>query len=310
MSLDERGILAGTDKSSLANDYLRHYERIFAPWQQRKFALLEIGIAQGGSLGLWRDYFPKATIVGVDINPTCKRFEEPRIRVEIGSQDDPEFLLRLCNGMQPGIIIDDGSHRADHIKFTFERLFPHLLPGGLYVIEDLYLHFGDSAKTYRGNAVNSVPEMISNLSVRLMSGRSGAEESGFEAYLSRTVDRIEIVGRSVVIGKKEPERTIDWQAMFKLVEESGSHENWHHLSTLVMSRQGPRERGVEASRRAVAADPKNHAYRIRLASLLHQAGDLEGAIGEAEEALRLGNLPEGHPLHAFLKDLKSARSGT
>src|SRR4051812_6007167 len=89
--LDERGILAGTDKSSLANDYLRHYERIFAPWRERTFTLLEIGIAQGASLRLWRDYFPHADIVAIDINPKCKEYERERVRIEIGSQDDPEF---------------------------------------------------------------------------------------------------------------------------------------------------------------------------------------------------------------------------
>ena len=54
--------------------------------------MLEIGVAGGGSLELWQRYFgPKARIVGMDINPDCKRFEKPGIQVVIGNQADPAY---------------------------------------------------------------------------------------------------------------------------------------------------------------------------------------------------------------------------
>ncbi|MFE3638938.1 class I SAM-dependent methyltransferase [Streptomyces sp. NPDC059168] len=34
------------------------------------------------------------------------------------------------------IVIDDGSHLNEHVLTSFEALFPHLRPGGLYVVED------------------------------------------------------------------------------------------------------------------------------------------------------------------------------
>jgi cephalosporin hydroxylase len=142
MTLDELGILHGTDKTSLSNDYLRHYEEIFAPFRDRAITLCEIGVAQGASLKVWGEYFPKAQILGIDNNPQCKQYEEQRIRIAIGSQDDPEFLAGVFRDTVPDIIIDDGSHRADHLQFTFDRLFPVLAAGGLYVIEDLWLHAG------------------------------------------------------------------------------------------------------------------------------------------------------------------------
>jgi hypothetical protein len=309
--LSARGILAGTDKSSIANDYLRHYERIFAPWREQTFTLLEIGVAQGASLILWRDYFANAEIVGVDIDPQCKRFEGPRIRIEIGSQDDPEFLLRLCRGAYPAIIIDDGSHHADHIIFTFERLFPHLLAGGLYVIEDLYLHFGDTARNYRGAAPVSVPDTVTGLIDRLMSGGIGADDNAvFTGYLGRTIDRVEIVRHAAVIGKKKPQPAPDLETMFRLVERSPAPDNWHHLSTWIMSGNGPLERAVEAIRRAVAANPRNAAYRSRLAGLLHRTGKLDEALAEAEEAVRLANPPPGDPARSFLEELRRSKGTT
>ena len=309
--LNARGIVAGTDKSALANDYLRHYERILAPWRERPFTLLEIGVAQGASLLLWRDYFPNAEIVGVDINPQCKRFERPRIRIEIGSQDDPEFLLTLCAGTRPAIIIDDGSHRADHILFTFERLFPHLLPGGLYVIEDLYLHFGNAARDYRGTAATTVPDTIAGLVNRLLSGSIDPEEdSGFAGYLAHTVDRLEIIRHAFAIGKKELQPAPDLEAMFTLVDQSPDPDSWHHLSTWIMSGNGPLERAADAIRRAVAANPKNAAYRSRLAGLLHRTGKIDEAIAEAEEAVRLADPPPGDPARAFLEELRRAKGVT
>ena len=134
MTLDELGISHGTDKTSLANDYLRLYEEIFAPFRNRPFTLWEIGVANGASLKVWGEYFPKAQILGIDNNPQSKQYEGPRVRVAIGSQEDPEFLAGLAREPAPDIIIDDGSHQADHMQLTFERLFPVLAAGGLYVI--------------------------------------------------------------------------------------------------------------------------------------------------------------------------------
>src|SRR5688572_2278160 len=65
--------------------YFEIYERHFARFRDRDVTLLEIGVSGGGSLELWRGYFgSKARIVGLDINPDCKRFESPGTRVVIG----------------------------------------------------------------------------------------------------------------------------------------------------------------------------------------------------------------------------------
>ena len=54
---------------------------------------LEIGVAEGGSLKMWRRYFgPRAVLCGIDINPACARFDGEHGRVRIGSQTDPEFI--------------------------------------------------------------------------------------------------------------------------------------------------------------------------------------------------------------------------
>ena len=44
------------------------------------------------------------------------------------------------------MIVDDGSHAVNHIWATLNALWPVLKPGGVYVVEDLVLHWSESHK--------------------------------------------------------------------------------------------------------------------------------------------------------------------
>ena len=88
---------------------------------------------------MWKAYFRRGNIFGIDIDPECKRYEEDRIQIEIGSQDDGGFQ-KTCFGRDTkfDIIIDDGSHINRMTLASFELLFDsRLKKGGIYVIEDL-----------------------------------------------------------------------------------------------------------------------------------------------------------------------------
>jgi hypothetical protein len=123
--------------------YTPHYQRHLEHLRGERFTLLEIGIGgyarekQGGrSLRMWKHFFPRAQVVGLDIED--KSFvEAPRIKAYQGSQVDPEVLERIVaeNG-RPQVVIDDGSHRPEHIRETFRLLFPLLADDGIYAIED------------------------------------------------------------------------------------------------------------------------------------------------------------------------------
>jgi SAM-dependent methyltransferase len=156
-SLDEIACRLGTDKSTLTrlpspsdgfpsrptqgHGYTIFYEYYFKNYRLEKIRLLEIGVLDGRSLATWREYFPHAEIFGLDIDPACKRFEDDRTKIVIGSQADKETLASVRRAVPGGfdIIIDDGSHYTKHIIASFEGLFEHLRPGGVYVIEDLHV---------------------------------------------------------------------------------------------------------------------------------------------------------------------------
>jgi len=125
--------------------YFPAYERHFGSWVGRQFFMLEIGVSKGGSLKMWQRYFgPFATIVGIDIDPDCRRFEAPGIQVRIGDQSDTAFLASLVEEFGvPGIVLDDGSHHMAHVQATFDYLYPQLLNDGVYMVEDLHTAFLD-----------------------------------------------------------------------------------------------------------------------------------------------------------------------
>ena len=133
----------GTDKWG-DHWYAQHYQTFFAPLRRRRLRLLEIGVGGyadprrgGASLRMWKAYFPKARIVGIDISDKSPH-DEARIRTVVGSQDDEAFLTRLSAQEGPfDIVIDDGSHLNRHVIRSFEILFPLLAENGFYVVEDL-----------------------------------------------------------------------------------------------------------------------------------------------------------------------------
>jgi hypothetical protein len=124
--------------------YLDLYHRLLGPWQGRSdITFLEIGIFEGGSIGMWKGFFgPGAKLVFADIDPACRRFDEPGIEIEIGDQADPGFLKALGAAHGPfDLIIDDGGHMMHQQKASFSHLWPHLKDGGLYVVEDSHTSY-------------------------------------------------------------------------------------------------------------------------------------------------------------------------
>ncbi|HEX6346575.1 class I SAM-dependent methyltransferase [Umezawaea sp.] len=124
--------------------YADHYDRHFAPLKDKRVTVLEIGIggyddpaAGGASLRMWRHYFRRGEVHGLDHFPK-PGLREPRLHTHQGDQSDVEFLSGLADLTGPlDVVIDDGSHLSQDVITSFRALFPRLRPGGLYVVEDL-----------------------------------------------------------------------------------------------------------------------------------------------------------------------------
>jgi SAM-dependent methyltransferase len=119
--------------------YHRHLER----FRRRSPVVLEIGVFQGGSLQMWHDYFGKgARVIGVDIDPRTRQFEDDSTTILIGDQADPAFLGDIRKRFAHiDVIIDDGGHTMAQQITTFGELYPHLQPRGVYICEDLHTSY-------------------------------------------------------------------------------------------------------------------------------------------------------------------------
>lgn len=159
--LDAIGVRHGTDKSSLGHDYLSFYENYFSPLRTRRIKLLEIGVANGASVKMWEEYFPEAEIIGVDVVPTCKQFEGGRIAVEIVRPGDFADLARVAAERGPfDIVIEDASHRWNDQIQSLKTPFPHVKPGGVYIVEDLHTNYGKLRDKYRHEATVSCVDFL------------------------------------------------------------------------------------------------------------------------------------------------------
>lgn len=141
-------------------NYFPVYEKNFSSFKDKPITLLEIGVDNGGSLEMWKQYFhPESKIIGIDILQDCKKHEQvdKNIFVRIGDQSDKKFLESILSEFENiDIVIDDGSHKSDHIKASFDFLYPKISKNGCYLIEDLHMVYHSDY----GNSLNNSNSFI------------------------------------------------------------------------------------------------------------------------------------------------------
>jgi 23S rRNA U2552 (ribose-2'-O)-methylase RlmE/FtsJ len=132
--------------------YFEIYDRHFARFRGTDVHVVEVGVAHGGSLRMWKEYFgPAARIYGVDVEPTAKTLEESQIEILIGDQADVDFLMSVAAAVpRIDILIDDGGHGMRQQEVTFRTLFPHISAEGVYLCEDMHTsYWGEFGGGYR-----------------------------------------------------------------------------------------------------------------------------------------------------------------
>ena len=109
--------------------------------------MLNVGVLGGHSLRMYSDFFgPDSTIVGVDIDLRQWRGmaskpggTRPNIQTIHGNASAPHTVERLRARFRSfHLIVDDGCHMTGCQVPTARALFPLLLPGGMYIIEDVH----------------------------------------------------------------------------------------------------------------------------------------------------------------------------
>ncbi len=172
--------------------------------------------AQGGaSLRMWKHFFPRAQIVGLDIQD--KSFVEARrIRTYQGSQVDGDLLRRVVDETGPiEVVIDDGSHRPEHILETFRILFPLLADGGIYAIEDTQTSYWPE---FGGSEDLDAPDTTMALVKALIDGLNYEEfvdESYEPTYTDLNIVAVHCYHNLVVVEKGENREGTNRQRVLK-----------------------------------------------------------------------------------------------
>ena len=148
MSLVELVNNSKTDKNTV-HSYLHLYERLLERKKHTAINVLEIGIGDfgeknGGSIKLWRDYFTKATIYGLDILPIDRVMDEllHDDRVVLYTSTDAyndEFFMTnfLHKNIKCDFMLDDGPHTLESMK-QFIKLYSQIMTDdGILIIEDV-----------------------------------------------------------------------------------------------------------------------------------------------------------------------------
>lgn len=143
MSLLEFVDNSRTDKNT-THTYLPLYNVLLERLKETAQNVLEVGVGEGGSIKLWRDYFQNAQVYGLDILPKTyfkqDIFADSRIIMNVGiNAYDVNFFQEtfLDKNLRFDFMLDDGPHTLQS-QIDFIKLYSQLLTkDGILIVEDV-----------------------------------------------------------------------------------------------------------------------------------------------------------------------------
>jgi len=123
--------------------YFQVYEELFSKYVGKKITFVEVGVLQGGSLFMWREYLGKdARIIGIDLHPNAKELEKHGFEIYIGSQSDKNFWKNFYSKVgKIDILLDDGGHVNDQQIITLSESLHNMNDDGIILTEDVHTSY-------------------------------------------------------------------------------------------------------------------------------------------------------------------------
>lgn len=177
-----------TDKSTYHN-FTNFYDEHLNPHKENVRNMLEIGIYNGSSLKMWKEYFVNSEIYAIDVHD-MKQYDSDRIHTFVCDQTNHSLLNDLFSEKDFDLIIDDGGHTMDQQQKSILSLFSKLKSNGFYIIEDLHTslrpgHYGVN------NTSQTTLEFVKSLTD---DSRFESNHMGYEGFLEikNMVDKVYI----------------------------------------------------------------------------------------------------------------------
>jgi len=163
--------------SNKHSSYFQVYAELLEPYRNKPITFIEVGVLNGGSLFMWREYFgAKARIIGIEFNPLAKRWESEGFDIFIGSQSDGVFWDDVFNKIgDVDIVLDDGGHTYEQQIVTAHKCIPHIKDGGLLIVEDTHTsYFKDFGYPTKYSFIEWTKMLIDNINSRFPSVEASA----------------------------------------------------------------------------------------------------------------------------------------
>lgn len=192
-ALVHEGLLSEAAFLQKAPALLRFYTRLLVGLDAQR--VLEIGVKGGGSTAFWKQLFPSATVVGLDVDLRPRLGGDGVIYVK-GDQSDVTHLTALAAEYGPfDLVIDDGSHVSDHQAVSLRTLLRHVRAGGIYVIEDLHANL----RPEQGEDI--WPDFVMAVFQRMRKGPVSADSAGAGLALEvlPKIDDLIVSARAIAI---------------------------------------------------------------------------------------------------------------
>ena len=157
--LCEIGKKYDTDKSSQRNNvtasrhchpYTLFYDGLFKNKKHATLKIAELGILDGSSLLMWKEYFTNADIYGFEYNDELiykfkNNFNNDRITLTNIDVTNNNSIVTCFNGLNTyyDIIIDDTTHQFEDQIRVIENTYTYLKPGGILIIEDIFKSYNE-----------------------------------------------------------------------------------------------------------------------------------------------------------------------
>lgn len=156
------------------------------PIRQQPINMLEIGLGSGmvngpgRSIILWKEYFPNATINILEFDENCAESFRSQVKnLYTGDQSDFNVLKQVAESGPYDLIIDDGGHSRKQQINSLIGLWPHVKPGGFFIVEDIFTAFLDK---YNDKPSENAIDVMFQLIILLMDGR----DLGFNTKFPKT----------------------------------------------------------------------------------------------------------------------------
>jgi hypothetical protein len=150
------------------SSYFNVYDHLFTPYKNKNIIFVEIGVFDGGSLFMWRDFFgPKARIIGIDVNPNVKILEKYGFEILIGDQEDKKFWIEFKKKIgKVDILLDDGGHTYRQQIITVESMINNIKDEGIIVVEDTHTSYLKGYGLSKFSFINYVKNLIDKINNR------------------------------------------------------------------------------------------------------------------------------------------------